>query len=139
MTRANLHRGATILLAVAIAAAIGYAMVTWTRVGWERDIPFRIWVCEVTLPFWTNAVMKVCVAIMVYGLVRSLAGSGKAVQLVWAGLGIALFSILTRDLYLFYKSGFEWIIFPNTALDIAMVGMVFLLAQLVIRRGTHPL
>ena len=130
MTRNRLHKSANIILAV----AIGYAAVTWARVGWEREIPFRMWVCEATLPFWTNAVMKLCVAVMAYGLVRSLAGAEKAVWFIRAGLGIALFSILTRDLYVFYKSGFEWIVFPNTTLDIAMVGMVFLLAQFVLLR-----
>ena len=138
MTHANLRRAAGVLLAVAVAAAIAHAAATWTRVGWEGDVPFRTWAFSVTLPFWTSAVMKVCVAVMAYGLMRTLAGGGKGVRLVWAATGVALLSILTRDLYLFAKSGFEWVVFPNTALDLAMVGIVFLLALLVIRGARPP-
>ena len=137
MTHTNLFRAAYVVLVVGAAGTIGHSVVTWTREGWAPGTPLGELICELALPFSTTAAMKFSVCLMLYGVMRMVTGGAKATWFIRAGIGAALFNIIARDSYLFYKLGFEWVHFPNAAVDIAVIAMAILLVLLL--RRLHPI
>ncbi len=132
MADSGLRRGAGVILALAVSGAIGYVAVVWTTGNWGGVSPFDM-VTDALLPYWTGALTRVCVVVMAYAAVRSLAGDGRMGRLVWASLIVAVCSSLTSRTLSYFRWESETAV-PSAVLEIGMVVMVFLLAQLVIHR-----
>ncbi len=134
MSRSFVLRIAHFMLAVAIVGAVGYAATSWMRLSYESDIELRI---RNSLYLWTDAGTKLCIALMLYGLIRSLGGSTRAKWLAWTAAAAALFIDLYREILLFSNDRYEWVVLPPILLNVAIVGMVFLSVWLF-TRGIHP-
>lgn len=139
MARDKLLLSAHVVLGAAAAGAVAYGAVGWTWFSWEPDVVLRT---MNVLPLWTDAALKLSLAVMAYGLIRSLSGGARAAWFIRAGFGAALLSILVRYGYLLDRSPAELLYTANALLDIALAGLLFLAAvtlrYAVRRAGARP-
>ena len=133
-------RSANVLLAIAIVAAVGYSTAIWIRAGWHHDVSLWALVSDYMLSGWMFALRMLCIAVMAHAAVRALTTGQRSTRLVWATLVVAVCSSLTGRLHFYFRYGEatdgEWLLL-SAVLEVAVIGMVFLLAQVaMLRAGT---
>jgi len=131
-------RGANVLLAIAIVAAVGYSAALWIRAAWHSDAPLWALVSDYMLGGWMFALRMLCIAVMAHAAVRALTTGQRSARLVWAALVVGVCSSLTGRLHFYFRyseiTDREWLLL-SVVLEVAVIGMVFMLAQFAFLRA----